>query len=119
MMAVPPEDAGLAIRFAVLGAAAELTAKSLLLRRLGDIAEPYRSGRPGKLMQIAEDLTAARLARALLGGHTRLAAGAVRHRTGGILRADPARHLRGRDGVRSRPGVHGPAATRAPRREGA
>ena len=37
---------GQAIRFAVLGAATELTAKSLLLRRLGETAEPY-SGRPG------------------------------------------------------------------------
>ena len=47
MIVVPAEDAGQAVRFAVLGAAAELTAKSLLLRRLGEIAEPYQNGRPG------------------------------------------------------------------------
>ena len=66
MMAVPAEDAGQAIRFAVLGAATELTAKSLLLRRLGETAEPYQAGRPGKLMEAAEVLTAAGLAGAVL-----------------------------------------------------
>ena len=35
LLAVRPRRAGPAVRFAVLGAAAELTAKSLLLRRLG------------------------------------------------------------------------------------
>ena len=73
MMAVPAEDARQAIRFAVLGAATELTAKSLLLKRLGDIAEPYQSGRPGRLMEMAEVLTAAGLAGAVLGGRSRTA----------------------------------------------
>jgi formate-dependent nitrite reductase membrane component NrfD len=68
MMAVPAEDAGQAIRFAVLGAATELTAKSLLLKRLGETAEPYQAGRSGKLMEAAEVLTAAGLAGAVLGG---------------------------------------------------
>ena len=45
----PPGDAGQAARFAVLGAAAELTAKSLLVRRLGPVAaEPYQKGRAGR-----------------------------------------------------------------------
>jgi formate-dependent nitrite reductase membrane component NrfD len=73
MMVVPPEDAGQAIRFAVLGAATELTAKSLLLKRLQDIAEPYQTGRPGKLMEVAEVLTAAGLAGAVLAGGSRTA----------------------------------------------
>jgi formate-dependent nitrite reductase membrane component NrfD len=73
MMAVPVEDAGQAIRFAVLGAATELIAKSLLLRRLGEIAEPYQSGRPGQLMEVAEVLTAAGLAGAVLAGRSRTA----------------------------------------------
>jgi len=73
MLVVPPEDAGQAVRFAVLGAATELTAKSLLLKRLGDIAEPYQSGRPGKLMEAAEVLTAAGLAGAVLAGGSRTA----------------------------------------------
>jgi formate-dependent nitrite reductase membrane component NrfD len=66
MMAVRPGQAGQAVRFAVLGAAVELTAKSLLLRRLGPTAEPYQSGRPGTLMEAAEVLTAAGLAGAVL-----------------------------------------------------
>jgi formate-dependent nitrite reductase membrane component NrfD len=68
MMAVPVADAGQAIRFAVLGAATELTAKSLLLKRLGDTAEPYQTGRSGKLMRVAEILTTAGLAGAVLAG---------------------------------------------------
>ena len=73
MMAVPAEDAGQAIRFAVLGAATELTAKSLLLRRLGETGEPYQTGRSGKLMEAAEVLTAAGLAGAVLAGRSRAA----------------------------------------------
>ena len=52
MIAAPGGQAGQAARFAVLGAATELTAKSLLLRRLGETAEPYQTGRSGKLMEI-------------------------------------------------------------------
>jgi hypothetical protein len=73
MIVVPAEDARQAVRFAVLGAAAELTAKSLLLRRLCEIAEPYQSGRPGRLMEVAEVLTAAGLAGAILAGRSRTA----------------------------------------------
>jgi hypothetical protein len=73
MIAVPAEDARQAVRFAVLGAATELVAKSLLLRRLGEIAEPYQDGRPGKLMEAAEVLTAAGLAGAILAGRSRTA----------------------------------------------
>jgi formate-dependent nitrite reductase membrane component NrfD len=71
MLAAPAGQARQAARFAVLGAATELTAKSLLLRRLGEIAEPYQTGRPGKLMEVAEVLTAAGLAGAVLSGEMR------------------------------------------------
>jgi len=74
MLAVSPEQAGLAVRFAVLGAAAELTAKTLLIRRLGDGAQPYRQGRPGTLMRMAENLTAASLGTALVARRSRWAA---------------------------------------------
>jgi len=74
MLAVRPAHAGQAVRFAVLGAAVELTAKSLLLRRLGPAAEPYQAGLPGKLMETAEVLTAAGLAGAVLAGRNRAAA---------------------------------------------
>ena len=73
MLAGPAGEAGPAVRFALLGAATEITAKSLLLRRLGDIAEPYQHGRPGRLMELAELLTSAGLAGAVLGGHSRVA----------------------------------------------
>ena len=71
MIAAPSDQAGQAARFAVLGAATELTAKSLLLRRLGETAEPYQRGRSGQLMEAAEVLTAAGLAGAVLSGGLR------------------------------------------------
>jgi formate-dependent nitrite reductase membrane component NrfD len=71
MLAAPAGQTRQAARFAVLGAATELTAKSMLLRRLGEIAEPYQTGRPGKLMELAEVLTAAGLAGAVLSGEMR------------------------------------------------
>src|SRR5713101_2209880 len=74
MLAVRPAHAGQAVRFAAAGAAVELTAKSLLLRRLGPAAEPYQAGRPGKLMETSEVLTAAGLAGAVLAGRSRAAA---------------------------------------------
>jgi formate-dependent nitrite reductase membrane component NrfD len=74
MLSVSPDHAGQAVRFAVLGAAAELTAKSLLLRRLGAAAEPYQQGRAGRLMEAGEVLTAAGLAGAVLAGRSRTAA---------------------------------------------
>ena len=62
MLAVRPGQGAQAARFAVLGAAAELTAKNLLLRRLGPAAEPYQKGRAGTMMKASEVLTAAGLA---------------------------------------------------------
>ena len=58
----------------MLGAAAELTAKAILVRRLGETAEPYRRGRPGAVMRVAETLTAASLGTALVARHSRTAA---------------------------------------------
>ena len=74
MLAVRPDGAGQAVRFAVLGAAAELTAKSLLLQRLGPAAEPYEKGQAGTLMEAGEVLTSAGLAGAVLAGRSRAAA---------------------------------------------
>ena len=74
MLAVGAPAAGPAVRFAVLGAATELTAKSMLLRRLGEGAKPYQSGRAGKLMEAGEVLTAAGLSGAVLAGRSRTAA---------------------------------------------
>lgn len=74
LVLVRPEQAQPARNLAMVGAAAELTAKSLLLQRLGEVAEPYQSGRAGRLMEAAEILTAGGLAAAAVGGRTRLVA---------------------------------------------
>jgi hypothetical protein len=65
------EQARPARNLAVLGATAELVAKGLLHRRLGPGAEPYQSGRGGRLMGAAEMLTAGGLSAAALGGRNR------------------------------------------------
>lgn len=75
MLAVRPDQARQAVRLAVAGASAELTARHLLERRLGADAEPYRAGRPGTLMKAAEALTVGGLAGAILArGHRAAAA---------------------------------------------
>jgi Polysulphide reductase, NrfD len=73
LLAVSPARSGQAARFAALGGATELTAKHLMTHRLGDTAEPYHSGRPGRLLQAAEALTVAGVAGALLGRRSRVA----------------------------------------------
>jgi formate-dependent nitrite reductase membrane component NrfD len=75
MLAVPGH-AGQATRFAALGAVTELTAKHLMMGRLGETGEPYRTGRPGRLLDTAEALTVAGVAAALLGGAPLLGGGA-------------------------------------------
>lgn len=74
MLAVGPVAAAPAVRFAVLGAATELTARSMLLRRLGEGAGPYQAGRAGGLMEAGEVLTAAGLSGAILAARSRTAA---------------------------------------------
>lgn len=74
MLAVRPGRAGQAVRFAVLGAAGEVAAKSLLLQRLGPAADPYQTGRAGRLLDIGEVLTAAGLSVATLAGRSRVGA---------------------------------------------
>ena len=75
LLAVRPKHSREAARFAVLGAAAELTAKSLMMRRLGAASEPYQTGRAGKLMETGEVLAATGLAGAVLSGRNRVIAG--------------------------------------------
>jgi hypothetical protein len=71
LLTLSPAAAGPARTLATLGAPAELVAKRLLLRRLGEIAEPYESGRPGRLLRAAELLTVGGLAGAVLGQRNR------------------------------------------------
>ena len=74
LVTVRSEQAGPARNLALVGAAAELTAKSMLLQRLGQVAEPYQSGRAGRLMEAAEILTASGLTAVAIGGRNRLVA---------------------------------------------
>jgi formate-dependent nitrite reductase membrane component NrfD len=74
MLAVRPDDARQAVRFGVLGAAAELIAKRLMMRRLGPAAEPYEKGRAGAMMNAAEALITVGLAGTVLAGRSRAAA---------------------------------------------
>jgi hypothetical protein len=67
MLTAPAGQTGQAASFAALGATAEVTAKHLLSRRLGQVAEPYHTDRPGKLLRAAEALTLGGLAGAVFG----------------------------------------------------
>ena len=59
LLAVSTQKSAQAARFALLGVATELTAERLMMRRLGDIAEPYEKGRSGALLRAAQALAAA------------------------------------------------------------
>jgi formate-dependent nitrite reductase membrane component NrfD len=71
LLTLPPAAATPARTLATLAAPAELVVKRLLLRRLGDIAEPYKTGRSGQMFRAAELLTVGGLAGAVLGRRNR------------------------------------------------
>lgn len=73
LMATPVSQNRPARRMAAIGAALELGAASVVEKRLGLVAEPYRTGRAGKLMKASKVLTAAGAALALVGGRSRVA----------------------------------------------
>jgi hypothetical protein len=73
MIAVPVAQAGPARRLAATGAVADVVAERLVERRLGGVlAEPYRQGRPGRLMRIAKSLTIAGAAGTMLARRSRV-----------------------------------------------
>jgi DMSO reductase anchor subunit len=76
MLATPVAEAGPARRLAAVGAVVDLTAAELMRRRLGMLAEPYESGRPGMLLRSARLLTALGGVGALAGGRSRAVSGA-------------------------------------------
>jgi formate-dependent nitrite reductase membrane component NrfD len=59
MAFTPVAQAGPARRMAIGGAAIEIVAAEALLHRIGMVAEPYREGRPGRLISVARTMTAA------------------------------------------------------------
>ncbi|MFF0317772.1 NrfD/PsrC family molybdoenzyme membrane anchor subunit [Micromonospora sp. NPDC005252] len=76
LLAASPAQAGPARRMAVAGAALELYGAHRVETRLGLLSEPYRSGRPGRLLRAGRLLTVAGVVGALLGRRSR-AAGAL------------------------------------------
>ncbi|MGV9213421.1 NrfD/PsrC family molybdoenzyme membrane anchor subunit [Micromonospora sp. RB23] len=71
LLAAPPSQAGPARRMAVAGAALELYGAHRVETRLGLLSEPYRSGRPGRLLRAGRLLTTVGVAGALLGRRSR------------------------------------------------
>ncbi|MFG3418106.1 NrfD/PsrC family molybdoenzyme membrane anchor subunit [Micromonospora sp. NPDC048063] len=71
LIAAPTAQAGPARRMAVAGAALELFGSHRVETRLGLLSEPYRTGRPGRLLRAGRALTAAGVAGALLGRRSR------------------------------------------------
>jgi hypothetical protein len=65
---------GPARRLGLLGTAVELTAMSTMERRLGDLGEPYRTGRAGRLLRTAKALGIAGAGLSVLGRRSRTAA---------------------------------------------
>ncbi|MGW5555830.1 NrfD/PsrC family molybdoenzyme membrane anchor subunit [Micromonospora sp. NPDC003944] len=72
LLAAPPAQAGPARRMAVAGAALELYGTHRVESRLGLLSEPYRLGRPGRMLRAARMLTVGGVAGALLGRRHRL-----------------------------------------------
>ena len=72
MLSAPPAQARPARAIAVVGTALELAAERRMASRLGLVAEPYRQGRPGRLMRASQLLTTAGALGALAGRRSRL-----------------------------------------------
>lgn len=79
LLVSPPAESGPARRLGTIGAVGELVAVERLRRRLGVEGEPYRTGRPARLLAGAKALTVAGAVGAQLSGRRRLgtAAGAA------------------------------------------
>ncbi len=72
LLAAPLGEQGPARRLAIIGSAAELTAKKLLERRLRHLAEPYLTGRANAVLRVGEVLTVGGLAGAALSRRSRI-----------------------------------------------
>jgi polysulfide reductase-like protein len=74
MLAAPLSESAPARLIGIAGAAGELAMTKRMEHRLGDLAQPYRSGTGGKLMKAAEAVTTAGVAVSVVGRRSRLAA---------------------------------------------
>ena len=72
LLAAPTDQAEPARRLAVLGGAMELYGAHRVETGGGILSEPYRNGRPGRLLRAGRALTAAGMAGALLGRRSRV-----------------------------------------------
>jgi hypothetical protein len=68
MLLVPVDQAGPARRMALAGAAIEIVAAESIVLRRGLVAEPYRTGAPGRLMRIARNFTVVASAATVVAG---------------------------------------------------
>jgi len=75
LLAARPGQAGPARRLAVAGAALELYGSHRVEHRIGLLSEPYRTGRPGRLLRAGRNLTMVGVAGALVGRRSRLLSG--------------------------------------------
>jgi len=73
MLCAPYAESAPALRLAVAGALVETAATEMMDRRLGMLAEPYREGRSGRLMEVQHRLTQAGLGLSALGLRSRVA----------------------------------------------
>jgi hypothetical protein len=71
LIVAPTHESGPARGFAAAGAAAELAAVRLMKRRLGIVAEPYETGRSGRLLRAAEIVSVAGICCAVAGRRSR------------------------------------------------
>ncbi len=71
LIAAPTREVAPAQRMAVLGAAVEMVAARSVRHRMGLLSEPYRTGRPGRLLHMGEVLTAAGVAGSVVGRRSR------------------------------------------------
>jgi hypothetical protein len=75
MLTVPVDQAGPARRMAAAGAALEVTGTERMMRRLGLVGEPYRTGQAGRLLKASRALTVGGLALTVAGGRSRVVSG--------------------------------------------
>ncbi len=77
LLSAPTAQTGPAVRMALIGAAAELSATHLVETRLGLQSEAYHTGHPAKLLRTARALTIVGAVAAVLGRRSRLLSAAA------------------------------------------
>ena len=87
LVGAPVGEQGIARRVGLMGAAAEVVGLHVMERRLGMVAEPYRTGRSGRLMKLGEALALAGSAVAVVGGVDKGGSGRRRRTTGVVAGA--------------------------------